>query len=83
MLSHVLNRRVGRMPIFEDDEDWQRALSAELHGRSVDAIKVVRQGLHEFHQEGDSSMLSKLMVQVLTEPGFRWRGPCCSWGGRS
>lgn len=42
------------------------SLSAQLPSRTIDAIKIVRNGIHEFHLKGDSSLLSKMMKERLT-----------------
>lgn len=42
------------------------SLSNRLPRRTPDAIQVVRNGIHEFHLKGESSLLSKMMKERLT-----------------
>jgi hypothetical protein len=49
-------------------------LAEQLPGRTVGAIDTVRQGLHEFHVKGTSSLISQVMVRFLDgEPSWT----CC------
>lgn len=48
-----------------------------LPRRTEGAIGVVRQGLHEFHQNGETSVLSQTMLRILTDPGIEWDCPIC------
>ncbi len=45
------------------------ALSTRLPRRTLDAIQVVRSGIHEFHQKGESALLSKMMKERLAMRG--------------
>lgn len=48
-----------------------------LPRRTSDAIEVVRQGIHRFHDSGDGSMLSDIMRQRITEKGRSLFCPIC------
>ena len=52
-------------------------LSPRLPGRTPDAIEVVRNGVHDFHTKGDSTLLSKMMKQCLSKPGSSLACPIC------
>jgi hypothetical protein len=49
-----------------------------LPGRTAGAIISVRSGIHEFHMNGPSNLLSQMMVRKLEEPGVSWTCPVCS-----
>lgn len=51
---------------------------AILPNRSKGAIDVVRQGLHEFHQKGESSLLSNFMKQHIVDSTHAIICPICS-----
>jgi hypothetical protein len=38
----------------------------QLPRRTIDAVQVVRQGIHRFHTGGNQSLLSQMMKQRLT-----------------
>jgi hypothetical protein len=48
-----------------------------LPKRTSDAIEIVRQGIHRFHDIGDGSMLSEIMRQRLNEKGQSLTCPIC------
>ncbi len=52
-------------------------LSGLLPGRSLAAVQVVRSGIHQFHQDGDSSLLTKRIKAWLTRPGAPLSCPMC------
>jgi hypothetical protein len=54
------------------------SLSTRLPRRTLDAIQIVRSGIHEFHQKGDSTFLSKMMKEHLTKSGIALACPICS-----
>ena len=41
------------------------SLSTRLPRRTIDAIQIVRNGVHEFHQKDDSYLLSEIMKEYL------------------
>ena len=45
------------------------SLSVRIPRRTLDAIQIVRNGIHEFHQKGDSTLLSNMMKEYLTVSG--------------
>jgi hypothetical protein len=51
-----------------------KQLAQLLPQRTPDAIEVVRQGIHRFHDIGDGSMLSEIMRQRLKE---KRQSPTC------
>ncbi len=53
------------------------SLTARLPGRTLDAIEIVRNGLHEFHQKRDSGLLSKMMKDQLSKSGSVFICPVC------
>jgi len=55
-------------------------LSTHLPNRSVDAVIVVRKGIHAFHTGGNISMLSKMMIGRLES---ETEGASCSVCGTS
>jgi len=54
-------------------------LSVLIPTRTTDAIKVVRSGIHEFHQKGTSSLLSKMMKTYI-EQSHGLKCPLCGEG---
>jgi hypothetical protein len=52
-------------------------LASKLPGRSVQAIRIVRNGLHSYHMEKDISMLSQMMVDRLKNGVKLVRCPRC------
>lgn len=42
-------------------------LSVLIPSRTVGAIQAVRSGIHEFHQKGASSLLSKMMKEYIEQ----------------
>jgi hypothetical protein len=52
-------------------------LSIQLPRRSSDAVQIVRNGIHEFHQNGESTLLSKMMKERLTKSGMILSCPIC------
>ena len=42
-------------------------LLAKLQGRTVDAVEIVKQGIHNFHRGANTSMLSKMMLRYLED----------------
>lgn len=42
-------------------------LSLLIPRRTTDAITVVRNGIHEFHQKGESSLLSRMMKDYIVK----------------
>lgn len=59
-------------PSLSDEE-----LSRLLRGRSSQAVRVVREGIHQFHESGHSSLLSQLMVDELKLPDRGRKCPKC------
>ena len=53
------------------------SLSTRLPHRTLDAMQIVRSGIHEFHQKGDSTLLSKMMKAHLTKLGSFFECPIC------
>lgn len=53
------------------------SLSPRLPRRTPDAIMVVRNGIHEFHQKGFSTLLSKMMKDRITTLGIDLTCPIC------
>lgn len=53
------------------------SLSAQLPLRTLDAIQIVRNGIHEFHQKGGSTLLSKMMKEYLSILGVVLACPIC------
>ena len=45
------------------DED----LSKRLPNRTINAIGFVRSGIHEYHEKGDTTILSKMMKDYLNK----------------
>jgi hypothetical protein len=48
----------------QSDED----LSKRLPNRTIDAIKFVRSGIHQYHDKGKTTLLSKIMKDYLDKP---------------
>jgi hypothetical protein len=48
-----------------------------LPSRTIDAIQIVRSGIHEFHKKGDSTLLSRMMKESLTKSGIVLSCPIC------
>ena len=61
--------------LLENPQLTNEELSRQLATRSVGAINVVRSFIHNFHEGGDLSGLSKLMIYRLQQ-GF-WVCPHC------
>jgi hypothetical protein len=53
------------------------SLTARLPRRTVGAIQAVRSGIHEFHQKGETSLLSKMMKKYLRTSGMVLACPIC------
>ena len=53
------------------------SISAQLPHRTSDAIQIVRNGIHEFHQKGESSFLSKMMKDTIAKPEIDLVCPIC------
>ena len=51
-----------------------------LQRRTVDAVRVVREGIHAYHREMDISMLSQMMRRRLADSGRRFRCQRCEAG---
>jgi hypothetical protein len=66
--------------LLQNNSLASEGFTALLPRRSSDAIQVVRSGMHEFHQKGDSTLLSKMMKETLTHAGIVLSCPIC--GGR-
>lgn len=69
---------MSRAPDWSEDEfmillgnptQSAEELVEQLPGRSVSAVEIVRQGLHQFHQQGTSSLLSHSMIRN-SRPGW-------------
>jgi hypothetical protein len=52
-------------------------LSIQLVRRSADAVQIVRNGIHEFHKKGESSLLSIMMKERLSKSGMGLACPLC------
>lgn len=53
------------------------SLSARLTRRTQDAIQLVRNGIHDYHQKGNSTFISKMMKEYLTKSGTILACPIC------
>ncbi len=52
-------------------------LLVRLPRRTLGAIQAVRSGIHEFHQKGESTLLSKVMKDHLTKSEAVFVCPIC------
>ncbi len=52
-------------------------LANQLPRRTLDAIQIVRNGIHEYHKKGDSTLLSKMMKDRITKSGKFLSCPIC------
>jgi hypothetical protein len=52
-------------------------LAKLLPRRSSDAVEVVRQGIHRFHDKGDGSLLSEIMRRRLADKQQSSTCPVC------
>ncbi len=50
---------------------------AHLQERTSNAVQIVRNGIHEFHTKGDSSLLSKMMKERLAISVAELACPIC------
>ncbi len=48
-----------------------------LPRRTADAITVVRNGIHEFHKKGETTLLSEMMKETLTKSVIILTCPIC------
>lgn len=53
------------------------SISARLPLRTPAAIQVIRNGIYEFHQKGDLSLLSKMMKDRIAKPEIDLVCPIC------
>ena len=63
--------------LMENSSLSVESFSAQLPHRTPDAIQIVRNGIHEFHQKGDSSLLSKMMKDIIAKPEIDLVCPIC------
>jgi hypothetical protein len=57
-------------------------LIALLPIRTLDAVSVVRSGIHDFHRNGTSSLLSQMMIRILSDPTLSWECSECRYLSR-
>jgi len=53
------------------------SLSIRLPRRTLGVIQAVRNGVHEFHQKGESTLLSEMMKDHLTKSEAVFVCPIC------
>ena len=53
------------------------SLAVRLPRRTLGAIQAVRSGVHEFHQKGESTLLSEMMKDHLTKSEAVFVCPSC------
>jgi hypothetical protein len=63
--------------ILENPQSSSEELRNQFLNRSIGAIDCVRSGIHDFHSEGDSGILSAEMRRVLNSSRRAWTCPIC------
>ncbi len=63
--------------LLRNDALSDEEFSSRLPNRTLDAINVVRNGIHEFHSKGETTLLSKMMKKELENSGIILACPIC------